>query len=51
MGYAFGSAIHIAYGNHDGSDEDGHDGARSAVRSGQAAAAPPKQLLLTKPIH
>ena len=34
MGYAFGAAIRIAYGNHDGGDEDDREGARSAVKSG-----------------
>ena len=37
--YAFGAAIRIAYGDRDGSDEDGRDGARSAVRSGVCCAA------------
>ena len=32
--YAFGGAIRIAYGDLVGGDEDGRDGARSAVRSG-----------------
>ena len=37
--YAFGAAIRIAYGDCDGSNEDGRDGARSAVRSGGYCAA------------
>ena len=37
--YAFGAAIRIAYGDRDGGDEDGRDGARSAVRSGGCCAA------------
>ena len=37
--YAFGAAILIAYGDRDGDDEDGRDGARSAVRSGGYCAA------------
>ena len=46
--YAFGAAIRIAYGDRDGSDEDGRDGARSAVRSGGCCAAktaPPQKTL------
>ena len=34
MGYAFGAAIRIAYGNRDGGDKDGRNSARSAVKSG-----------------
>ena len=37
--YAAGAAILIAYGDRDGGDEDGRDGARSAVRSGGCCAA------------
>ena len=37
--YAFWSDICIAYGDRDGGDEDGRDGARSAVRSGGCCAA------------
>ena len=37
--YAFGAAILIAYGDCDGGDEDGRDGARSAVKSGGCCAA------------
>ena len=37
--YAFGAAIRIAYGDRDGGNEDGRDGARSAVRSGGCCAA------------
>ena len=37
--YAFGAAIRIAYGDHNGGDEDGRDGARSAVKSGGCCAA------------
>ena len=37
--YAFGTAIRIAYGDRDGGDKDGRDGARSAVRSGGCRAA------------
>ena len=37
--YAFVAAIRIAYGDRDGGDEDGRDGARSAVRSGGCCAA------------
>ena len=39
MGYAFGAAIRIAYGDPNGSDEDGRDGVRSAVKSGGCYAA------------
>ena len=39
MGDAFGAAIRIAYGDPDGGDEDGRDGARSAVKSGGYCAA------------
>ena len=39
VGYAFGAAIRIVYGDRDGGDEDGRDGARSAVRSGGCCAA------------
>ena len=48
MGYAFGAAIRIAYGNHDGGNEDGCDGARSAVKSGGCCVAktnPPNKSL------
>ena len=34
MDYAFVAAIRIVYGDRDGGDEDGRDGARSAVKSG-----------------
>ena len=34
MGYAFIAAIRIAYSDCDDGDEDGRDGARSAVKSG-----------------
>ena len=37
--YAFGAATRIAYGDRDGGDEDGRDGARSAVKSGGCCAA------------
>ena len=37
--YAFGAAIRIAYDNSDDGDEDGRDGARSAVKSGDCCAA------------
>ena len=37
--YAFGAAICIAYSDHDGGDEDGLDGARSALRSGGCVVA------------
>ena len=37
--YAFRAAIRIAYGDRGGSDEDGRDGARSAVKSGGCCAA------------
>ena len=39
MGYAFGAAIRIAYGDLDGGDEDGRGGVRSAVKSGGYCAA------------
>ena len=45
--YAFGAAIRIAYGNRDGGDEDGRDGACSAVKSGGCCAA--KTIPLIKP--
>ena len=35
----FGAAIDNAYGNSDGGNEDGRDGARIAVRSGGCCAA------------
>ena len=47
--YGFGATIRIAYGDRDGSDEDGRDGARSAVKSD--AAAPQKQQSLIKPLR
>ena len=37
--YAFGAAVRIAYGNRDGGNKDGRDGARSAVKSGGCCAA------------
>ena len=37
--YALGAAIRIAYGDPDSGDEDGRDGARSAVKSGGYCAA------------
>ena len=37
--YALGAAIRIAYGDPGGGDEDGRDGARSAVKSGGYCAA------------
>ena len=37
--YAFLAAIRIAYGDPDGGDEDGRDGARSAIKSGDCCAA------------
>ena len=37
--YAFGAAIRIAYDDHNGGNEDGRDGAHSAVRSGGCCAA------------
>ena len=46
--YAFGAAIRIAYGDPDGGDEDGRDGARSAVKSGGYCAA--KTTPLVKPL-
>ena len=46
--YAFGAAICIAYGDPDGGDEDGHDGACSAVKSGGCCAA--KIIPLIKPL-
>ena len=39
MGYSFGAAICIAYGDLDGGDEDSRDGMRSAVKSGGGCAA------------
>ena len=36
--YAFVAAIRITYGDRDGGDEDGRDGARSAVKSGGCCA-------------
>ena len=39
VGYAFGSAICIAYGDCNDGDEDGRNGARSAVRSGGCCIA------------
>ena len=46
--YALGAAIRIAYGDRDdGGDEDGRDGARSAVKSGGCCAAkttPPNKI-------
>ena len=36
---AFGAAIRIAYGDRDGGDEDGRNGARSALMSGGCCAA------------
>ena len=39
MDYVFGAAIDIAYGDSDGGDKDGRDGARSTVRSGDFCAA------------
>ena len=47
--YAFGAAICVTYGDRDDGDEDGRNGARSAVRSGGCWAA--KKLLLIKPMH
>ena len=38
MDYAFCAAIRIACGDCDYGDEDGHDGARSSVRSGGCCA-------------
>ena len=49
--YAFGAAIGIAYCDRGSGDEDSRDGVRSAVRPGQAAVAPQKQLLLIKLLH
>ena len=49
VGYAFRAAIGIAYGDRDGSNEDGRDGARSAVRSGGCCAA--KTTPPYKPVH
>ena len=46
--YAFRAAIRIAYGDRDGSDEDGRDGARSAVKSGDCCAE--KTVPLIKPL-
>ena len=37
--YAFGAAIRIVYGDRNDGDEDGRDGARSAVKSGGCCAA------------
>ena len=37
--YAFVTAIRITYGDRYGGDEDGRDGARSAVKSGGCCAA------------
>ena len=37
--YVFGAAIDIVYGDSDGGDEDGRDGARRDVRSGGCCAA------------
>ena len=37
--YAFVTAIRITYGERGGGDEDGRDGARSAVKSGGCCAA------------
>ena len=39
MGYAFGAAIRITYGDRDGGDEDSRDDAHSAVKSGGCCAA------------
>ena len=39
MGYAFGAAIRIDYVDRDGGDEDGRDGALSAVKSGGCCTA------------
>ena len=46
--YAFGAAIRIAYGDRDGGNEDGRDGARSAVKSGGYWAA--ETIPLIKPL-
>ena len=46
--YAFGAAIRIAYGDPGGGDEDGRDGARSAVKSGGYCAT--KTITLIKPL-
>ena len=39
IGYAFGAAIRIAYGNSNGGGEDGRKGVRSAVKSGSCCTA------------
>ena len=39
MSYAFGAAIRIAYGNRDGGNEGGRNGAYSAVKSGGCCTA------------
>ena len=39
MGYAFGAANRIAYGDRHGGDKDGRKGVRSAVRPGGCCAA------------
>ena len=48
IGYAFGAATRIAYGDPDGGNEDGHNGARSAVKSGGYCTA--KTIPLIKPL-
>ena len=47
MSYAFSAVICIAYGDRDGGDKDGHDGARSTVKTGSCCVA--KTTPLVKP--
>ena len=48
MGYAFSTAVLIAYGDSDGGNEDGRDSVRSVVKSGGCCAA--KTIPLIKPL-
>ena len=47
MGYVFGAAIRIAYGDPDGGDDDSRDGVRSAAKSGGYCAAKTTPLIKT----
>ena len=52
--YAFSAAIRITYGDRDGGDEDGRDGARSAFRSGGCCATkttPPHKTCALRVLH
>ena len=51
---AFGAAMPIAHGDLDGGDKDGHDGVRSAAKSGGYCAAKTTYLnktLVVRVIH